>query len=913
MPALITGTRLGPYEILDPIGAGGMGEVYRATDTRLKRQVALKVLPAALTADPDRLSRFQREAEVLASLNHPNIAGLYGLEESGGVRALVMELVAGPTLADRIAQGPIPVEEALTIARQIAEALAAAHDQNIIHRDLKPANIKLRPDGEVKVLDFGLAKAMDPASAQSASARQAVSMSPTITSPAQMTGAGIILGTAAYMSPEQAAGRPVDRRTDMWAFGVVLFEMLTGRRVFDGETVSHVIASVLKDEPDWQALPAATPPSILRLLRRCLERDRKKRWPDAAMARMECEDALSSGGHTTASVAGSPAVVRSPWHLAGALVAGVMIAGIAAWTRWPAAATLSPISRFEIELPDNRVFTRAGRHVIAISPDGTQIAYIANRQIFLRALGDTSASPLAGTAESDPSEPVFSPDGKWLAFWSNGQIKKVPVSGGTAVTLAETENPFGVSWTGDQILVGAGDAAAAPVGGEVRPSRILAVPANGGPASTLVTVAADEFVQTPQLLNDGKAVLFTLRKGNGDWQEANVIVQDLATGKRTVLVEHGTDARVVAAGYLIYGRESTLFAMAFDERRLAVTGSPVPVQTDVQEALGGFSGAVQAAISSNGSLVFVPTYANSVNRVLMWLDQSGAIERLKFPPAFHFTGRSQKLSPDGTRVASRVSGSTSALSDIWIGDLKQGLFRRITFAGRATDPVWSADGSRVCYEFQDEVFCQPSDGSGSPRSLLKWPRANTLEELSPDGRWLLFTVQPDTRGRFVTMIADTQSPSEIRPLTRDGSIASVPAVSRDGRLVAYVSGESGSEEVYVRPFPAVDDGRWQVSTAGGDRPNWSPSGRELFYLAAASGGRTSDVTIMKVAIKPGSGFSAGPPEPVVKLPPNAAFNFSVAADGRFLINVPASGSGAGRNRMVVVQNWFEELKAKVSR
>ena len=472
-----------------------------------------------------------------------------------------------------------------------------------------------------------------------------------------------------------------------------------------------------------------------------------------------------------------------------------------------------------------------------------------------------------------------------------------------------------MSWTGDQILVGAGDPAAAPAGGERRPAQILAVPANGGPASALLTGAADELVQSPQLVNGGKAVLFTLRKGDGDWQDASVVVQDLATGKRTVLVDRGTDARVLGAGYLIYERESTLFAMAFDERRLAVTGSPVPVQTGVQEALGNFSGAAQAAISNSGSLVFVPTSGiGATSRALMWLDRKGTTERLKLPPALHFMGRSQTLSPDGTRVASRViSGSSSALADIWIGHLANGIFTRITFAGRVTDPVWSPDGLRVCYENLDEVLCQPADGSGAARTLFKWPRMSTIDTLSPDGRWLLFSAQPDTTANNDTFVMDMQSPSDIRPLIRDRARSRVPSVSRDGRWIAYTSGESAREDVYVRPFPAVDGGRWQVSTDGGDRPTWSHDGRELFYLASASAGGTSDVTIMRVPIKAGPTFSAGAPEAVVKLPPNAAFNFSVAADGRFLINVPASDDGAGRNRMVLVQHWIEELKAKVPR
>ena len=898
------GSRLGPFQIVEAIGAGGMGEVYRATDTRLKRQVAIKVLASSVTADADRLARLQREAELLASLNHPNIAALYGIEESRGDKALVMELVEGATLAERIAQGPVPLAEALTIARQIADALAAAHDRNIIHRDLKPANIKLQPDGDVKVLDFGLAKAMTLDEPNGSSLQQ------TVTSPA-MTMHGVILGTAAYMSPEQAAGRAIDRRTDLWAFGAVLMEMLTGRQVFAGDSVSEVIASVLKDEPDWAALPASTPASIHRLLRRCLERDRRRRWPDAATARMECDDALVAAELPPPPSASSP-VVGSWWPVAVALLAGVAIAGVAAWTRWPV-ADRPQITRFEIELPDNRVFTRTGRHVVAISPDGSHIAYVANRQIFLRTVSDIAAVALDGTAQTDPSSPVFSPAGTWLAFWTNGEIKKVPVSGGTAVTLARAGNPFGMTWTGDRITLAVDN-----------PPRIISIPADGGAGeSTLIGLEADELAQTPQLLHGGRTVLFTLFKGelpgftqSSSWQDAKVVAQELSSGRRVLLVDGGTDARALASGHLVYERESTLFAIAFDQERLAVIGSPAPVQADVQEALGGFTGAAQVAISDNGSLVYVPGVAGlggSMSRELMWLDRSGATERLKFAPAMHFTGRSQRLSPDAKRIVSRVIGGSSADTDLWVGELAQGIFRRLTFSGRATDPVWSADGSEICYEQLDEVVCQPADGGGAPRALFKKSRVSTLEDRSADGRWLLFSVQPDSTARFLTHITDISSPATVRQLSGDGTAVRVPSVSPDGRWIAYVTGDSSGDGIYVRPFPAFEGGLWQVAPAGADRPSWSPNGRELFYLAAASGGGTADVTVMRVAVSTGPTFSAGAPEPVVKLPPNAAFNFSAGPDGRFLINVPAAGVMSSRDRLIVVQNWFEELKAKVPR
>ena len=486
-----------------------------------------------------------------------------------------MELVEGPTLADRIAQGPVPIEDALVIARQIADALAAAHAQGIIHRDLKPANIKLRPDGIVKVLDFGLAKAMEPASVTDDAGSETVAISPAITSTA-MTMRGVILGTAAYMSPEQAVGRPVDRRTDLWAFGVVLMEMLTGRRVFDGESASDVIAAVLKDAPDWSALPPATPPSIHRLLRRCLERDRKKRWPDAAAARMECDDAIASPGGASSSTAAAVAntTATRAWPLTAGLVAGALIAGAIALTLWPPPVAVPESSRFALELPVDHAFTRAGRHVLALSPDGMHLAYVANRRLFLHSFRELTAKGIDGTANADPSEPVFSPDGAWIAFWSDGILKKIPFGGGSTVALAEVTNPFGLSWTGDQILVG-------------QSRSIIEVPASGGPARTLVTIdqPAGDWVESPQLIDAGRAVLFTLRTEQGNWNSSNIVAQDLANGQRKTLVQGGTDGRLLPGGVLIYARENALFAVSLDERRRQASGPTVPVERDARRRL----------------------------------------------------------------------------------------------------------------------------------------------------------------------------------------------------------------------------------------------------------------------------------------------------------------------------------------
>ena len=487
------GTRLGPYAIAAQIGEGGMGEVYQATDTNLARQVAIKVLPASVAADPERLARFDREAKTLAALNHPNIAQIHGLEKSAGTIALVMELVEGPTLADRIAQGAIPIDEALPIAKQIAEALEAAHEQGIIHRDLKPANIKVRPDGTVKVLDFGLAKALEPASALGASAGQGLSQSPTITTPA-MTMAGMILGTAAYMSPEQAKGRIVDRRSDVWAFGAVLYEMLTGKRAFGGEDISETLADVMRVEPAWETLPAELSPSLSTFLKRCLQKDPSQRLGDIHDMRLALEGAFETGVSQTAPVA---AVAQSAWRRALPATAALMVGGLVVWfAARPAPQPPTPITRFLIPLAAEETFSGAGRLIVALSPNGRDIAYTANNALVLRPLDQLQGLPIPGTEGA--RNPFFSPDGQQVGFYALGQLKRVSISGGAPFTLAEAANPDGASWgEDDSILYGQGF------------RGIWRVPGAGGNPEQVIPLEAGELAHGPQLLPGGEWVLFT--------------------------------------------------------------------------------------------------------------------------------------------------------------------------------------------------------------------------------------------------------------------------------------------------------------------------------------------------------------------------------------------------------------------
>ncbi len=637
--ALEVGTRLGHYDVTALIGEGGMGQVYQATDTTLNRQVALKILPEAFASDPDRLARFQREAQVLASLNHPNIAAIYGVEESGDTRALVLELVEGPTLADRIAQGAIPIDEALPIAKQIAEALEAAHEAGVIHRDLKPANIKVRDDGTVKVLDFGLAKALD------TTPQGDPSLSPTLTAAA--TQMGVIMGTAAYMSPEQARGRPVDKRADIWAFGCLLYEMVTGKRAFQGEDVSMTLSSVLQRDPDWAALPAAAPLPLRRLLSHCLQKDRKRRLRDIGDAITDLDPTLTVGPGEGTAV--TQQFAAASWAFVGTFVVGAALAGVAAWAMLRPEPM--PVKRFAIVLPQGTQLSL--QSTLASSPDGQTIVFVACEggggfcQAYRRPLDEAVATAVPGAEGA--ADIFFSPDGLWLGV--SGRPKstwKVPLGGGSPFALLDGQ-AFGSSWAQDNTIV------SAPL------SRLVRVSADGGePQSITTTTGAQE--RWPHVLPGGRAVIFAARNPDEALSTSRIVVTSLNGGDPTTLVEGGLFPRFSTTGHIVFARESSLWAVPFDPDRLEVIGSPVPVLDDVQ--VNQETGVAAYTITADGSLVYASAEmsARLQSRTLVWVDRSGQEEPLPFDPAAYDVPR---VSPDGTRVAVDIRDQGNA--DVWVG------------------------------------------------------------------------------------------------------------------------------------------------------------------------------------------------------------------------------------------------------
>jgi Tol biopolymer transport system component len=890
---LETGSKLGAYEVVSAIGAGGMGEVYSARDTRLNRNVALKVLPEVFAADPDRMARFEREAKLLASLNHPNIAAIYGLEESGSTRALVMELVEGRTLAERIAAGRIPLDEALPIAKQVAEALEYAHDHGVIHRDLKPANIKVTAEGTVKVLDFGLAKALadDPSS-------ESVANSPTLS--AMATRQGVILGTAAYMSPEQAKGKTADRRADIWAFGAVLWEMLTGKQLYGGETVVETLASVMKEAPSFGLLPPKTPFTIRNLLGRCLEKDVRRRLHHIGEARIVIEDVLSGAAPVEpASARGlRPLGWRAIALAFGTLFAGVIITGLAFW----ALMRLGPPepSRWLITPSVGESLTSQVGTDVAISPDGTRIVYLADRngtrQLYVRQIDRLEARALSGTEGA--RAPFFSPDGEWVAFgvYPEAKLKKVSLLGGPAVTICDIPDLRNASWGADGTIV----FASGLMGG-----ALFRVPAAGGKPELLAspdTKHGEVSYRWPEILPGERAVVFTIFMALYSVEQAQIAVLSLDTGERKVVVQGGSNPHYASTGHLIYGQVGTLMVVPFDLGSLRITGTPAPVEEGVYTKTGG---AADFAVSRNGSLIYIPGGAQGFEANLVWVDRKGqvvgsiAAKPLQFP-------RYLRLSPDGRRLALTIG--TADQGGLWVYDLQGRPPKPLTLEAHNEHPVWTPDGTRVAFLSTRtglNLFWMPSDGSTmNPEPLLAGPNPKVPFAWTPDGRELIYGEwRPGTRGDILALPLDGErKPREIVATEYDEWFA---ALSPGGRWLAYVSDVTGRDEIWVRAYPG-SAAPVRVSLNGGDEPVWSRDGHELFYLQGNK--------MMAVSVQTGQEFRFDSPSELFDEPfrHTEQASYDVAPDGRFLMVQPSTGSTLQMGTsIVVVQNWFEELKQKV--
>jgi eukaryotic-like serine/threonine-protein kinase len=890
------GKTLAHYEITGRLGKGGMGEVYQAKDQKLGREVAIKVLPEEFARDTDRVARFQREAKLLASLNHPNIAAIYGLEESGGTNFLVLELVEGDTLADRIKAGPVPVEEALKLALQIAEALEAAHEKGVIHRDLKPANIKVTFDGKVKVLDFGLAKAY-------AADREEVNLSNSPTLSDAATQQGVILGTAAYMSPEQAKGKTVDKRADVWAFGCVLFEMLTGRSVFSADDVSQTLARVLERQPDYSMLPPNLHPKIVEMLERCLEKEAKNRYGVISDARVDIQKALTDPkGVLVKPIAGAEQRARLrtilPW-VAVALVLGAIIAGLAVRNLKP---TLKPeprqVTRFEHYPAEDQQLINSAWSILAVSPNGRQFVYRTNKGLCLRSLDELDTRLISSAAEN-PLNPFFSPDGQWVGYLANGKLKKVAISGGAPLVLCDVGNVISASWDSDNTIVYSQVA-----------KGIMRVSAGGGTPETLIGEEKQDLYQA-RLLPGGKSVLFTLATNEG----YKIAVQSLESRERQVLFK-GDAARYLPTGHIVYALDNIVFAVPFNLDALQATGASVPMVEGVFRSGPLF--VPQYAISNSGTLVYVPAAiaAGSPKRTLVWVDRNGKEEPLAAAPSDAY--RAFRISPDGTRVA--LTLDTGSKSDIYIWDLVRETRTRLTFDEGSEYPLWTLDGKRIVFSSSrggrvlGDVYWKAADGTGEEERLGTVPNRSLYPwSWSSDGKTLVLMDQT-VRGEAVANLASShigalsiEGDRKWKPLLQEKFYEARPQISPNGRWMAYVSSESGGQvDVYVRPFPEVDKGKWQVSTGGGGNPLWSHDGRELFYGSGNS--------VIGVDVQTEPTFKTGKPKLLFQ---GAYSAWDLSPDGkRFLMikppaSTPAAPTAAGPQKINIVLNWFEELKQRV--
>jgi serine/threonine protein kinase/WD40 repeat protein len=896
----------GHYEVLEKLGQGGMGEVYRAVDKNLGRQAAIKILPEEFSTDPERLARFEREAKLLATLNHPNIAAVYGFEEANGLRFLAMELVEGDTLQRRLDRGALPMDEALETCRQVAEGLEAAHDKGIVHRDLKPGNIMITPEGNVKILDFGLAKAFT-----GETTGVDIANSPTIT--AQMTEPGVILGTAVYMSPEQARGRSVDKRADIWSFGCVLYECLTGTRAFHGETVSDTLAHILKGEPDWAALPRDTPFPIKALLHRCLQKDPRNRLHDVSDLRIEIVDALSYplSEHTVAPtqprrfrwifVVGIAAMI-----LAGAM--GVIIG------RKTIVMSVGPIVRTTIELPPGTQLTNVGpaiaRTEIAFTPDGMSIVFSASpngtsakAMLYRRSLDSAESTPIRGTEGA--MSPFISPDGKWVGFWAREKLFKIASSGGIPVELFDykTFPPLGVCWSPEEKIittrsVGTGLSEFSQKG-DVR-------------ELTRPDPKKEYSHRLPFVLPGGKALLFTAMPfswGVSAWIE----VLNLKSGVRRVLIEDGADARYAPTGHIIFVRRGKLMAVPFDLDRLRLTGPPVPVVETLLQALNaGYnflnSGSGQYCFSTSGALLYAPggIFPNPENE-LFWVDRRGNV---KSSTTFgKRPATTPRISPDGKRIAYATGGTDR---NIWVYDIGRGTTTQVTSEGQALFPNWTPDGKHLAFSWSKagplSIWWKALDASAEAKLLAasefnlfpgSWTRDGRflpVAESNPKTRWniFIFDIKEQKLQSFVATDAQEQWPD----------------FAPDGRWLAYVSDKTGRNEVYVGSFSGGDK-EFVVSNNGGSSPLWSPDGRELFYRDL------EDKKLMKVDITTQPNFSVGPPLVIFEFVSgnaNPIRGYDITPDGQEFLFSVRSQSGpkpVSVTQLNLVQNWFEELKRLV--
>jgi serine/threonine protein kinase/Tol biopolymer transport system component len=937
--ALQQGTRLGAYEVISPLGVGGMGEVYRARDTRLQRDVALKILPETMARDAQRMARFEREAQVLASLNHPNIAAIYGLEETNGVRALVMELVEGETLGERIVgegsalsdrRSPmdsigaqksdprepkgLPYQATLPIAKQVAEAFEYAHERGVIHRDLKPANVKITPEGTVKVLDFGLAKVL---AAQDSPATMDTADSPTLS--AMATQAGMILGTAAYMSPEQAKGQKVDRRADIWAFGCVMFEMLSGRKPFEGETISEVLAAVIRAEPDWRVIPDTTPPSIQHLIRRCLVKEPKERLRDIGEARIAIDETISGVGElstlpTNSTVQREPRGLfyrALPWTVAALAVVALLVTLAIHW-KSPSPGPVAPME-LSLDISASQQLLRADGPAIVLSPDGSRIAYVTGMrpqtQIYVRELDKSQAKPLEGVHGLSP---FFSPDGQWIGYYSvDGKLERVSVFGGAPVVLANANSDRGATWSEDGTIVYS----------PTITSSLYRVPAAGGePVEVTHLDAARNQIthRWPQFLPGGKTMIFTASGDNNNFSEAAVEAASLATGEAKVLVENAYFGRYLPSGYLTYISGGKLFAARFDANNLKLTGPSLPILQNIEADLT--NGSAQLSFSRTGTAIYLTGQGLSSKVTVALVDRKGNVTPLIKQPGDYFA---PNFSPDGKQLALQ-----QGMGNVLVYNLARKTLTPLTFSKpQCIYPVWTPDGKRITCErpslagIGQGISWLPSDGTGSMEALTKGYEERQIPfSWSPDGNTLAFAQYSPNQGSWCDIWTLPLGPGG-RPgkpeIHMGGSpehaAASyyAPAFSPDGRWLAYSQYVSGMPQIFVTAYPGPG-GKWQVSVDGGQFPVWSRSNQELYFI-----GKDSTINLYAVPYHTqGSLFQPG----TARLLFHGDFRnsnpfpaYDVSPDGKhFAMLELAREVSSATTPPTVVLNWFDRVAQMVA-